>query len=130
MALGGGRFRVDNTPWFVAGIAADDVVRAVQESDGTWWITEVIEWGGRLAIRVIPFRDGPLHGSLQAVVDAFAPLGVRAEGAAPAYPIVALNIGPEVDVAAVKALLVAGEADGRWSYDEGCISDEWADLRV
>ena len=57
-----------------------------------------------------------------------APLGVTGEGADPAYPLVALDIGPGIDRAAAKRLLVEGQADGRWYYDEGCVDDEWRAL--
>ena len=38
--------------------------------------------------------------------------------------MVALDIGHDAPLASVKTVLVAGEADGSWFYDEGCISEE------
>ena len=40
----------------------------------------------------------------------------------------ALDIGPDAPLARVKSLLADGESDGRWDYEEGCITDEWNDL--
>lgn len=77
---------------------------------------------------MIPLRAGTLAGSLQAVLDAFEPLGVSGEGAEPAYPILALDVPPDADWAAIKQLLHEGEADGRWSHEEGCVSDVWIAL--
>lgn len=126
--LGGDRYRIDNTPWFVRGVASDDVVSATADADGVLWATQGLSWSGRLTIRVIPSREGPLGGSLQGVLDAFEPLGVTGEGAEPAWPIVALDVPPDADLARVKALLRKGQADGRWDYEESCVSDEWNEL--
>ena len=125
--LGGDRFRVDNTPWFARNLAADDVVIALAGSDGVLWATERTEWSGRLTIRIIPFSKGPLNGSRQAVLDTFKPLGVSGEGIEE-YNMVALDVPTDADLAAVKRLVQAGEADGRWDYEESCVSDAWMEI--
>lgn len=127
--VGPGRFRLENTPWFVRGVAADDIVQAEADEAGTLWFVDVVERSGRVVVRVIPRRDGPLHGDRQAVLDAFAPLGVSGEGMATPVNIVALDIGPGAPIASVKALLERGESEGLWHYEEGCISDEWRRAR-
>lgn len=124
----GDRYRVENTPWFVRGLACGDVIEARTDEDAMLWATEGVSSSGHLAIRVIPFRAGPLGGSAEAVLEAFEALGVSGEGAEPVFPIVALDVAPEADWQAVKALLVAGEEDGRWSYEEGCVDDRWRSL--
>lgn len=126
--VGPGLYRLDNAPFFVTGVAPDDVVEAAADEDGNRQFVRVVQMGGRVVARVVPRRDGPLGGDLRAVLDAFAPLGVTGEGADPAYPLVALDIGPGIDRAAAKRLLVEGQADGRWYYDEGCVDDEWRAL--
>lgn len=123
--LGDDEFKVDNTPWFVRNLATDDVVRALAGSDGVLWATERVRWSGRCTVRVIPRRDGPLAGDRQAVLELFAPLGVTGEGVEQ-YGMVALDVPPDVDLATVKATLNAGEADGRWYFEEGCVGDAWA----
>ncbi len=126
--VGGGRYRVDNIPWFVRGLACGDVVDAQPDEAGVLWATAGVSWSGRLAIRVIPFRAGSLGGSVAAVLEAFETLGVSGESAEPVFPIAALDVSPAADWRAVKALLVAGEVDGRWSYEEGCVDDRWRSL--
>jgi hypothetical protein len=42
--------------------------------------------------------------------------------------MVALDIGPDAPLSYLQSLLATGESDGRWYYDEGCISDEWRQL--
>ena len=122
--LGDDTYRVDNTPWFVRNLAAGDVVRAVAGSDGAFWATERVAWAGHCTIRVIPRASGPLLGDRQAVLDAFAPFGVTGEGIEQ-YGMVALDVPPEADVQTVKELLLAGERDGRWHFEEGCIGGVW-----
>lgn len=81
-----------------------------------------------MVVRVIPRHDGPLGGVRQAVLDAFSGLGVTGEGMASPVNLVALDIGPEVAIASVNALLNSGETDGRWDYEEGCVTDDWLRL--
>lgn len=123
-----GLYRLDNTPWFVSGVAADDLVEARPDADGVLWFSRVVKRGRRIVVRVIPRGDGPLNGDRQAVIRAFESLGVGAEGASSPVNMVALDIGHDAPLASVKSLLTAGEADGRWFYDEGCISEEWRGL--
>jgi hypothetical protein len=126
--IGGDEYRIDNTPWFVNKVATDDIVRALAGSDGVLWAVGSVRWSGRLTIRVIPRAEGPLRGDLEAVVDAFSVHGVTGEGIKE-YGVVALDIPAEVDFPSIKGLLMAGEADGRWYYDEGRVNDEWLDTR-
>ena len=119
--LGGDRYRVDNTPWFVHDLAADDIVVAVADSDGVLWVTHRAVPSGRLTIRIIP-----LDGDRQFVLDQFAPFGVTGEGIEQ-LGMVALEIAPDADLAAIKARLQQGEADGTWEYEEGCVDDAWSE---
>ena len=120
--------RVDNTPFFVPGVACGDLVRVRRAEDGALLAGERLRWSGHCTIRVIPFRDGPLGGSRQRVLDAFAPLGVTGEGIE-LFGMVALDVPPEADIAAVKRLLRDGARDGRWDYEEGCVGDAWLAAR-
>jgi hypothetical protein len=124
--LGGNAYRIDNTPWFARNVAADDVFVAEPDGDGRLWAVERLRWSGNSTIRVIPFQDGPLAGSQQAVLDIFVPLGVDGEGYGSGLNIVALTVPPNADLARIKRTLQQGEADGSWAYEEGCISGEWA----
>jgi uncharacterized protein DUF4265 len=79
------------------------------------WATDKVEWSGNCTVRVVPYQKGPLAGSRQAVLDAFARLGVDGEGLQQ-YGIVALNVPPDIDLGAVKRLLYQGVEDGWWEY--------------
>jgi hypothetical protein len=65
--VGPGQFRLDNIPWFVRGVSAEDIVAAERDKDGVWWFSHRLEWGGHLTIRVALLVDGPLRGDLQGV---------------------------------------------------------------
>jgi hypothetical protein len=112
----------------VRGVAADDVFEAQTDANGVLWFVQVRERGGRNVVRVIPRDDGPLGGDRQGILDVFEPLGVEAEGMASPVNMVALDIGPDAPLSAVKSLLAAAESDGRWFYEEGCTNDEWRQL--
>jgi hypothetical protein len=116
--------RLDNTPFFVRGVAAGDLIRVRRNDDGQLQADERLQWSGHCTIRIIVFRDGPLSGSPQRILDMFTPLGVTGEGIEQ-FSLVALDIPPDADIAAVKRLLREGERDGSWEYEEGCISDAW-----
>lgn len=117
-------FVLDNIPFFVRGLSDGDVLRAVRDEDGRLVVTEHLASSGNCTIRVIPLSDGPLAGDKQAVLDAFAPLGVEGEGVGQ-FDLVALNVPPEADLDRVKGLLLRGVEDGSWDYEEGCIGDAW-----
>lgn len=116
--------RLDNTPFFVRGVASGDLIRVRRGDDGRLQADERLQWSGHCTIRIIVFRDGPLSGSRQRVLDMFAPLGVTGEGIEQ-FSIVALDVPPDADIAAVKRLLHEGEHDGWWEHEEGCIGDAW-----
>ncbi|WP_319461400.1 hypothetical protein [Micromonospora sp. RTP1Z1] len=46
------------------------------------------------------------------------------------FEMVALDVPPRADMHAVKALVTAGEADGHWTFEEGCIGDAWAAIKA
>jgi hypothetical protein len=125
---GGTEYELDNTPWFAPGVAFGDRVRAEPDEDGVLWVQERLAWSGRYTVRVIPLGEEPARRQLQAIVDLFAPLGAECEGALPAFKLVALDIPPTARLAEIKELLVAGEADGRWGYEEACIDAHWKAL--
>lgn len=124
--VGASTFRLDNTPWFVNGVAAGDEVEAVSDAEGNWWFSGLVSRGDRMVVRVIPRRDGPLEGDRMRVVEIFHALGVSAEQMESPVSMVALDIGPEADHGRVKRLLSQGEADGRWYFDEGCVAEAWS----
>ncbi|MEU4690008.1 DUF4265 domain-containing protein [Actinoplanes sp. NPDC023714] len=116
--------RLENTPWFVRNAASGDLFRVRRDEDGQWTAGERLEWSGHCTIRIIPFAEGALGGSRQRVLDLFTPLGVEGEGLQQ-FGLVALDVPPGADLAAVKRLLRDGSRDGWWDYEEGCVGEAW-----
>lgn len=120
-------YKVDNVPWFVRNLAACDVVVARLDQEGVLWFEEKREWGGHLTIRVVLHGASVLAEELRLFIDLLKPYGVCAEGIVQ-YGMVAVDVPPDVPLAALKALLVEGEKDGRWSFEEGLVNEEWLAL--
>jgi Domain of unknown function (DUF4265) len=120
-----GVVRLDNTPFFVRNVAADDLIRVTPDANGQWQAGERLRWSGHYTIRIIVFGEGPLGGSRQRVLGLFTPLGVTGEGMEQ-FGMVALDVPPDADITAVKRLLRDGQRDGWWEYEEGCVDDAWA----
>lgn len=118
--VGDGRYRIENTPWFVENLARGDVIEAVTH-EGALWMTRKAEWSGRLTVRVTGCEPG-------FALDAFADLGVGGESAGPAYRLAVLDIPPDADFPAIHERLRAGRSDGAWDYEEACVSAEWRSL--
>jgi hypothetical protein len=97
-------------------IAPDDASHPV--------FSHMVRKSDHLTIRIICFRRGPLEGSLEAVVEAFTPLGVYAEGVAQ-YGMVALDVPPTAALQPIYNRLLAGQQDGSWEWEEGRINGAW-----
>ncbi len=125
--LGGNRYRLDNTPWFVRGVSCYDVVEAVApDAQSVPVVQRLVERSGHLTVRVLPLQDRSVNG-LELLIAEFNALGVECEGDQH-HGLVALDIPPSTPLAPVKERLVAGEAAGRWEYEEGAVSDFWLAL--
>jgi hypothetical protein len=128
--LGDDLYRIDNTPWFVFGVSADDVVKAMAGSDGVLWGIEPVRRSGRQTVRIITRSGAPMHRDSAAVVRLFEPLGVRSEVMERPVPMVALDVPADVPLQPVKELLRQGETDGWWDYEEACVTQEWLALQT
>ena len=123
--LSGDQYELDNVPWFARNVAFGDRVRAELDDDGVLVVAERVEWSGRYTVRVIPLGDAPAEDLVGRVIREFAALGASCESALPSFRLVALDIPWDADLSRIKGLLVAGETDGRWGYEEGCVDDRW-----
>ncbi|MDW5327016.1 DUF4265 domain-containing protein [Plantactinospora sp. KLBMP9567] len=125
--VGADTVRVVNVPFLQDGVAEGDVVRFVTDDGGRRWVVERVEASGNCTIRVLPVPDGPLGRSAQAVHECFGRFGLGGEAFSEAFPLVAMNVPADDDLAAIKQLLVSGQAQGWWQFEEGCVTDAWRD---
>jgi hypothetical protein len=108
--LGGGRYKLDNTPWFAYGVSTGDVIEAEREEPGGFPVfRRVVEKSGSRTIRIASEEDFS-DELFQQIKD----LGCSFEGANHRY--VAIDIPAEVDLSAVADFLSA--KDIRWEHGD------------
>jgi hypothetical protein len=114
--VGSGRFRILNSPFFLFGISADDVVEA-KETDGGLMFQRVDSRGGHSTYRI--FLQGGRtikDADFRTYWGPISKLGATFENADDHF--VAVDIPPGRDVAAIYELLDRGEQDGIWAFEE------------
>ncbi len=122
--LGGNRYRLDNTPWFVRGASCYDIVEAIApDADSVPVVQQVVEHSGHLTVRVLLLDDRSLD-SIARVIAEFNSLGVDCEGDQD-HGLIALDVPPSTRLAPVKDYLNDGQVNGRWDVEEGLVNDFW-----
>ncbi|MEU2729586.1 DUF4265 domain-containing protein [Streptomyces griseoviridis] len=122
--LGDGTVRLDNTPWFVRGVACGDIVGVELEDDGVLYARETVQPSGNCTIRLIVLRDEGSAAARQTVLDSFHRLGATGEGLQH-FRMVALDVPPEADLPEIRKLLEHGAAQEWWQWEEGCVTSAW-----
>ncbi|MEV4968620.1 DUF4265 domain-containing protein [Streptomyces sp. NPDC024062] len=125
--LGNGTVRLDNTPWFVRGVARGDVIRVESDEDGVRWAGETVQESENCTIRLIVMKDGGSAAARQSVLEVFHRLGTTGEGIEQ-YRMVALDVPPDADLPGIRRLLEHGVAEEWWHWEEGCVTAAWRAL--
>ena len=111
--MGGGRFRLRNTPFYARNVSVEDVVLGRTDGASVTFVAPVVRGGhstyrirSHLAVSDEEFRRfwGPLEA-----------LGCSFEQG----PVLAVDVPPGLDIYEVYGLLEAGEAAGAWDFEEG-----------
>jgi len=114
--VGPGRFRILNSPFFLFGISADDVVEA-KEVDGDLRFQRVVSRGGHSTYRIFLQHDRTIKDAdFTTYWEPISGLGATFENADDHF--VAVDIPPGKEVAAIYELLDKGEQDGIWAFEE------------
>ncbi|MFH9617196.1 DUF4265 domain-containing protein [Streptomyces pratensis] len=122
--LGNGTVRLDNTPWFVRGVASGDIIRVEVEDDGVLYARETIQPSQNCTIRLIVLKDEGSAAARQTVLETFHRLGTTGEGIE-RFRMVALDVPPEADLPKIRKLLEHGAAKEWWHWEEGCVTSAW-----
>jgi hypothetical protein len=122
--LGDGSVRLDNTPWFVRGVASGDIIRVESDEEGVRWAGETVRASEHCTIRLIVLKDGGSAAARQTVLKAFHRLGTTGEGIEQ-FRMVALDVPPDADLPRIRKLLEHGEGEGWWHWEEGCVTAAW-----
>ncbi|MET7649266.1 DUF4265 domain-containing protein [Streptomyces sp. NPDC005426] len=112
--------RLDNTLWFVRGVASD-IIRAEVDDAGALWAGETVRASENGTIRLIVLKDGGSAAARQSVLKIFHSLGTTGEGIEQ-YRMVALDLSPEADLPQIHMFLGHGEAKGWWHWENGCVT--------
>jgi len=125
ISLGEGRFRLENTPFFVTGVSHSDVVRAHRGDDRRLWFDELAEASGHSTVRVVICENSPdtrpIKKRMQALQESVARLGCSFESSH--LPnLVSIDIPPDVPLGPLTALLEAGHQGELWDYEEAAIA--------
>ncbi|MGW0457349.1 DUF4265 domain-containing protein [Streptomyces tendae] len=118
--------KVENAPFLQDGVAEGEIVRFVTDTEGVHWAKERVA-SDNCTIRILPVPSGPLGRSAQAVHERLAPFGLGGEVFSEEFPLVAYTVPADADLGGITALLARGQADGRWHFEAGCVTDAWRD---
>jgi|SRR5579884_465712 len=113
--VGKRRFKIDNIPFFVVGISADDIVEA-DKRDAGYYFQRVVVPSGHSTIRVL-CMDASNVGDLRKKLEE---LGCTSEGSH--LPrLFAVDVPPEAPWSNVIAFLKETEESGLIEYEEGAL---------
>ena len=114
--LGGGRYRIDNIPFYVRGISDEDIVAAATDNeDGRLVFSELIEASANSTFRLIVSAEE----EISEVRKTFRDLGCPSEQVSPR--LFSLHIPESVPIKPIAILIEQGERDGRWEFEEGAL---------
>lgn len=114
---GGGRFQVDNIPFFAQGVAWGDIVLATPE-EAAFRFQEVIQPSGHSTLRVAISETADV-ASVRTLLEQ---QGCSVEQSH--LPrLIAVDVPPLVQLDALRALLEAGRVQERWDYEEACLAE-------
>ena len=115
--VGPDEFRILNSPFFVFGVSADDVVK-VKLENGEQKFEHVARKGGHSTYRVFIQGGRTLHvEDFRSRWAAIQALGATFENANDR--LLSVDVGSGVDIVRVYDLLKQGEVDGIWAFEEG-----------
>jgi hypothetical protein len=110
-----GAFVVQNVPFFVYGVSCGDQVNATQEAEGQFRFSKPAGEGGHSTYRAF-LAEATSPATADEYWRRLESLGCQRELASARYW--AIDLGPDVDIYRVYAVLQQGESDGVWSFEE------------
>jgi Domain of unknown function (DUF4265) len=115
--VGPNEFRILNSPFFVFGVSADDIVNA-EMKDGTYKFDRVVRKGGHSTYRIFLQGGRTINDeNFRARWAAIQTVGGTFENANDR--LLSIDLPPNVNVVKVYELLKQGEGDGVWAFEEG-----------
>lgn len=109
----GGFYRLRNTPFFVFGVSAEDVVSAERGERGLSFV-EAVDRGGHSTYRIRRYPETD-DNTFRKYWMPLQELGCSYEGG----PVLAVDVPPLTDIHEAFGLLEAGQQAGAWDFEEG-----------
>lgn len=110
------KYKLDNIPFYVPGVSAEDIVQAIADDEGVLRFKKVMTTGGHSTIRVVLFdqeRVEAFRVSLQ---------GLGCETEADHMPnLIAVDVPPGLEIRKVWSLLERGVRSDLLEYEDACI---------
>ncbi|MFE9181386.1 DUF4265 domain-containing protein [Streptomyces sp. NPDC007126] len=122
--LGDDTVRLDITPWFVRGVASDDIIRVEIDDEGIRWAGETVRPAENCTIRLIVLKDGGSAAAGQSVLESFHKLGTTGEGIE-RFRMVALDVPPGADLPRTESFWNTVRRRAGGIGKEGCVTAAW-----
>jgi Domain of unknown function (DUF4265) len=123
--VGSGFFRLDNIPFYVTGVSCFDIVSAQMQLQGWLRFNGLHQASGHSTLRVIVFDESPdsrpLLQRIRELRSELSALGCLTE-ASHIPSLISVDVPPEVRLAPVQALLLNGQRQGFWDYEEAALA--------
>jgi hypothetical protein len=113
--LDGDRYLVDNIPFFILGVALNDVVEAQVRPDGCLDFVRKLTGGGHSTLRILGSADNRDHH-----IEQLQALGCGIEGSG-FGDLFAVDVPPGTDLGTVLALCKTWLAEEQADYETGCL---------
>jgi hypothetical protein len=113
------RFRLDNSPFFVYRVSADDVVEASSTVDGMYDLIRVVERSGNRTVRLLFGSDRAETAFGHSVLDAVRSRGCTYEGMNDA--LISITVPPSVSLEDVASYLTSTGL--QWEYADPTYDD-------
>jgi hypothetical protein len=116
-AVGNGKYRLRNSPFFAKGLSFQDIVIAREEDQELIYVSTMVS-SGHSTYRAT-LRDGGSRPLFDKYWEPLQKLGCTFESASPAINLISIDVPPSADIRAVYRLLETGESDQVWEFEEG-----------
>jgi hypothetical protein len=114
--LGGDQFRLLNSPFFVFGVSAEDLVSAIKIQEGVYKFQRVLHKAGHSTYRIF-LQSGTINEeAFQGRWGAIQTLGASFESGNGRF--VSVDVPPGADGLKIRTLLKQGEEEGVWVFEE------------
>jgi hypothetical protein len=113
---GDGLFKIDNIPFFVLGIAVNDIVAAAPE-ENIFRFEKVVRPSGHSTLRIVVYDAA----DVAAVRALFKQLGCSTE-LSHLPRLLAVDVPSTVSLEELKQVLESGRHQDRWGYEEACLA--------